>query len=294
MIVSASRRTDIPAFYADWLVNRLQAGYVLVRNPMRTHQVSKIMLSPQQVRFIVFWSKNPAPLMSRLEAFRDYEYGFQYTLTGYGASYERGVPDWREGVKTFQELSDRIGPDKMVWRYDPVLMAKDWDVEAHLMNYERLAVALKGYTARCVISWLDLYSQGKARMKQAGVRTPLETEISLLAPGFSEVAARNGMRVEACAETGDLSRYGILPGHCIDPRLTGVLSSGKDKGQRPSCGCQPAVDIGAYHSCAHRCVYCYANGGDSRLMKHLVAHDPLSPFLVGNSAPGDVIRDRIR
>lgn len=294
MIISASRRTDIPAFFGDWFFNRLHDGYVLVRNPMRFHQVSRIMLNPDSVDFLVFWSKNPAPFLSRLDELREYDYGFQYTVTGYGTGFEPGVPDREASVETFRTLSRRIGPDRIIWRYDPILLHPDWPVQVHRENFRHLAERLAGFTRRCVISFVDMYPSGARAMARAGI-SPMNPEaVAELAPYLSETAARSGMVMEACAEEQDLTQFGINPGHCIDPSLTGILSNGKDRNQRKSCGCQPSVDIGAYHSCAHRCVYCYANHGEGRVAANLKLHDPLSPLLIGHLSADDKVTDRRR
>ena len=292
MVISASRRTDIPAFYGDWFFNRLRDGYVLVRNPMRFHQVSHIPLNPDAVDFLVFWTKNPAPFLPRLDLLADYDYGFQYTITGYGRRIEPGVPSRDESVETFRSLSTRIGPQRMIWRYDPILLHPDWPVQAHLENFRKLAEALAGFTHRCVISFVDVYPSGAKALAKADVLTAGPEAVAELAPYLSETAACFGMTVEACAEGQDLSKFGIRAGHCIDPSLTGVPSRGKDRNQRESCGCQPSVDIGAYHSCAHRCVYCYANHGEARLKANLKLHDPSSPLLIGHLMPDDKVTRR--
>jgi len=292
MIISASRRTDIPAFYGDWFFNRLRDGHMLVRNPMRFHQVSRISLNPAAVDFLVFWSKNPASFLPRLDSLQDYDYGFQFTITGYGRGLEPGVPSRGESVETFRSLSRKIGPQRMIWRYDPILLHPDWPVQAHRENFRQLAEELKGFTNRCVISFVDEYPSGVKTMTRAGISTVNQEVVEELAPFLAEMAARCEMTMEACAESQDLSRFGIRPGHCIDPSLTGVLSKGKDRNQRESCGCQPSVDIGAYHSCAHRCVYCYANHGEARLTANLKLHDPCSPLLIGRLMPEDIVTER--
>ncbi len=292
MIISASRRTDIPACYADWFLRRIAQGEVLVRNPMRFHQVSRISLRPQDVDFIVFWSKNPAPLLPRLEELADYDYGFLYTITGYGATLEPGVPSADEAVRTFRRLSDKLGPHRVKWRYDPILAHPAWTVADHRRNFEALARALSGAAQRCVISFLDAYRTGAGALRRAQVTVPDAAMVSALAPCLVETATRFGMTVEACAEPQDLARHGILPGHCIDPSFTGVVSGGKDRNQRPGCGCQPSVDIGAYRCCPHQCVYCYANHGASRLAENLALHDPASALLLGALQPDDVVIGR--
>ena len=293
MIVSASRRTDIPAFYAEWFLRRVAQGEVLVRNPMRLHQVSRILLRPEAVDFMALWTKNPAPLLPRLDELAGFDYGFLFTITGYGPALEPGVPVLADTLRIFRTLAQRLGPDRMLWRYDPILFHPQWTAADHRKNFEVSARSLAGSTHRCVISFLDLYRTGATALHRAGVTVPDETCIAALAPFLVETADRCGMTVEACAEPHDLSRFGIRPGHCIDPAFTGVASCAKDRNQRPGCGCQPSVDIGAYHCCPHRCIYCYANHGEARLAANLRLHDPASPFLLGHALPGDVVSDRM-
>ena len=292
MIISASRRTDIPAFYAKWFCNRLQAGHVLVRNPLRHHQVSHISLLPQRVDFIAFWTKNPSPMLPCLGELSAYDYGFQYTITGYGTRLEPNVPDLSTAISTFRKLADQLGPDRVVWRYDPILLHREWTPEAHKSQFARIACALAGSTNRCVVSFLDAYPSGNAAMRRAGISVPGEAAVMELAPFLADTADRCGMTVETCAEPYDLSRFGILPGGCLNPAFTGIVATTKDKNQRPRCGCQPSVDIGAYHSCPHQCAYCYANHGQARVAANYQLHQPESPFLLGGEETGDVIHER--
>ena len=292
MILSASRRTDIPAFYMPWLLNRFEQGEVLVRNPMHYHRVSRIELSPRTVSFIAFWTKDAAPAIPFLNALNGYDYGFLYTITGYGETLEPGVPGLRASLDAFRQLAGRIGPDRMVWRYDPILLHPNLTLQDHQSLFARIACALSGSTRRCIISLLDPYPSIRGALGKAGIHSPSLSQMADLAPFLVETADRCGMTVEACAEPTDFSGVGILPGHCLNPAFTGVISTAKDKGQRSHCGCQPSVDIGAYHSCPHQCVYCYANHGATRVAAAIAAHDPMSPLLLGNLEPEDEVRTR--
>ena len=152
MIISASRRTDIPAYYPDWFYNRIRDGYVCVRNPMNFHQVSRISLSPDVVDGIVFWTKNPRPLMSRLEELRAYPFYFQFTLTPYGKDVEPGVPNKNDVIlPAFQELSRQIGPERVIWRYDPILFTDRYTMDYHITFFSQLARRLEGYTRKCML-----------------------------------------------------------------------------------------------------------------------------------------------
>lgn len=284
MIVSVSRRTDIPAFYADWFFYRLREGFACVRNPMNAAQVRRVELSPDDVGCFVFWSKNPAPMTGRLALLDDYTYYFQFTVNGYGADIEPRVPPVDEVTATFARLSDLIGPRRVVWRYDPVLFAGPIDAGYHRRRFEAIAKRLCGRTERCMISFVDIYGKMRRRFDAIQGRGPSADETLSLAADFARIASVYGMRVYTCAEKADLESVGVGHGCCVDGRLIGELSGGapmvkRASGQRPECGCVQSVDIGRYDTCVHNCLYCYANFGHERVMRNYMAHDPLSPFM---------------
>lgn len=167
MILSVSRRTDIPNYYSDWFYNRIREGYVYVRNPMNPHQISRIVLSPEIVDCIVFWTKNPEPMFERLEELSAYPYYFQFTLTGYGKEIECNIPHKKEKmIPIFQRLSEKIGSNRVVWRYDPILFTPIYTPEYHIRAFRQIATALSGYTNHCVISFVDTYAKtGKVWMQ---------------------------------------------------------------------------------------------------------------------------------
>ena len=293
MIISASRRTDIPAYYAQWFLRRLEAGFVCVRNPVNFHQVSRIPLSPEVVDGIVFWTKNPTPMLDRLSLLKDYPFYFQFTLTAYAQDLEPGVPNKNEVIiPAFQELSRRIGPERVIWRYDPILLTPKYTIDYHVHYFEELCKRLSGYTLKCVISFVDLYRHLGQRFQALD-----NGEIYELAGRFSAIAQKYHLTLETCAERLDLSQFGIRHGHCVDgellERLIGQpLSLSKDKNQRDACGCMTSIDIGMYDSCANGCKYCYANHAPAAVRRNLQAHDPASPLLCGGLAPEDIIKDR--
>ena len=299
MIVSASRRTDIPAFYSEWLVNRLQAGWVMVRNPLNLRQVSKISLSPELVDCVVFWTKDAAPLMKNLEFVESlgYSYYFQWTVTGYGRRIEPNLPKKSAIIRSFRELSGRIGPGRMVWRYDPVMVNSELTTDYHLRQFAGLCQDLQGYTDRCVFSYVDKYRKlGKraAGLVDAGTNRQTLWDV---AAGMAEIAGEHHISLEACCEEMDLSPLGIRPASCIDKRtiesITGYASNvQKAKGQRKNCGCAESVDIGAYDSCGHGCLYCYANSGERVVQENRQRHDSSSSLLIGHPCDSDHITER--
>ena len=299
MIVSVSRRTDIPAFYPDWFFRRLEEKYVYVRNPMNPRQVSELRLDRDSVDCFVFWTKNPGPMMDRLSALdeMEYPYYFQFTLTAYGTDLEPGVADKDEMIKIFRRLSRRIGPERVVWRYDPVLLGGDYTIQYHREWFEKMCRALCGYTESCVISFLDMYSRIKKNMEYQGILPLSQEDIRILASILGPIAARYGIRMSTCSEEMDLEEYGIRKGECIDDRLiesiTGHhLDVKRDDTQRASCGCVKSVDIGTYHTCAHFCRYCYANLSQRQVEENRRQHNPDSPLLIGSLRGDEKITPR--
>lgn len=297
MILSVSRRTDIPAFYFEWFLNRIKEGYLCVRNPMNPKQVSRVDLSPEAVDCIVFWTKNPAPAMMHLSDLAGYKYYFQYTLNPYGSDIETNLPDLPSRLKSFEELSKAIGQERVVWRYDPILMNDRIGVDWHKDQFEKLARALNGMTDTVVISVLDDYKKIRNQMRTVNNRTIADDELKEIMEFFKETAANNGMKIHSCAEDLDLSQFGIPPGKCIDDERIGKLlncdmDSKKDKNQREVCGCVESVEVGAYNTCRHGCRYCYANFSSDTVRDNCLKHDPLSPFLIGQSQFDDKVTER--
>ena len=298
MIISASRRTDIPTYYSDWFYNRIKEGFVYVRNPMNIHQIGKIALTPDVIDGIVFWTKNPLPMIDRIDELRDYTYYFQFTLNAYGKDIEPNVPSKNDVViPTFQKLSKKIGKDKVVWRYDPILFNKVYTVDYHIKYFKVLVDRLKGYTEKCTVSFLDFYKNTKRNTSRLGLITPTLDQKEDLMRKFSEIANAAGIYIDTCAEDIDLSKFGIQHAHCIDKERIERLGDyklvvEKDKSQRPECGCIESIDIGAYNTCKNGCLYCYANYNQDTVSKNYSLHDPLSPLLFGTVTDKDVIKVR--
>lgn len=298
MIISASRRTDIPSYYSDWFLNRIREGYVCVRNPMNIHQISKVSLDPSVVDGIVFWTKNPIPMMKRLDELKEYTYYFQFTVNPYGQDIEQNLPSKRNVIiPAFQELSKKIGPERIIWRYDPILLTQKHSIDWHMHCFEYMVKALSGYTRKCIISFLDLYKNTQNNTKNLGLLPLREKEMVEIAQRFSEIAHNNGLVLESCSEAIDLDKYGIQHGHCIDcnlfEELLGCrLDLDKDKNQRMECGCVASIDIGMYNTCKNHCLYCYANYSQNTVEKNFIIHNPDSPLIVGDITPDDVIKER--
>ena len=298
MILSVSRRTDIPSYYSEWFFNRIKEGYLCVRNPMNPSQVSRIELSPEVVDCIVFWTKNPKPMLDRLQELSGYHYYFQFTLTGYGRDVEKNIPHKKEVmIPVFQELSDQIGSEKVVWRYDPILFTKVYTPEYHLKAFSQIAGALKGYTEKCVISFVDSYAKIRKSMAELGVYELGREELVTFAGELARIAGENGMTITSCAETMDLEECGIGHNACIDKELIeeiigAELKIGKDKNQRKECGCIESMDVGTYNTCRNGCKYCYANYSLESVIANCKKYDPCSPILCDSIKAEDIVTNR--
>ena len=298
MILSVSRRTDIPNYYAEWFTGRLREGFCYVRNPMNPHQVSRVDLSPRVVDCIVFWTKNPANMMKHLEELRDYTYYFQFTLTGYGRDIEPNLPDKRKKlIPTFRELSERIGKERVIWRYDPIFLNEKYTADYHLKAFAEIADHLAGYTERVVVSFVDMYAKIRRNAAEYAIRETSEDDIIPLAKELAQIAADHHLLIESCAEQIELQNLGIRHGSCIDQELIEKLlgcrlSGGKDKNQRKECGCFESVEVGTYNTCLNGCKYCYANFSDEKVAKSVKLYRVDSPLLCGTVSGEDRVTDR--
>lgn len=298
MILSVSRRTDIPNYYSEWFYERIREGFLYVRNPMNPHQVSRIALSPEVIDCIVFWTKNPKPMMARLGELSSYAYYFQFTLTGYGTDIEPGVPHKRKQmIPIFRELADQIGAGRVIWRYDPIFFNKTYTMEYHERAFEEIAEALRGYTKKCVISFVDIYAKNRKNMAALDIYEPDREELRMFAGKLAEIAHANQIKIASCAEEIDLSACGIMPNCCIDQALIEEIlgcriAAKKDAGQRAECGCIESVEVGSYHTCRNGCKYCYANASEERVRQGASCYDPASPLLCGKLTDADKITDR--
>lgn len=297
MIISASRRTDIPAFYAEWFMNRIRAGFVLVRNPFNANQIKHVSLKAEDVEAIVFWTRNPENLMPHLDELDDlsYRYSFHYTITGYPSALEQATPDEERACRVFVKLSERIGADRVLWRYDPILLCNLVDFASHIRGFERISARLDGKTRRVTISFAEIYRKTAKNLGRIAGLTysdiARDPELSrTLASELSRIAIRHGMEIRSCATSIDLRDVGVRPGSCIDGR---IIPSGpgfgpsrpKDKGQRPNCNCVKSIDIGQYNTCLHGCHYCYATEDNRTAAINHAGHDPDSSLLIGRPLP---------
>ncbi|MFH1996994.1 MAG: DUF1848 domain-containing protein [Candidatus Omnitrophota bacterium] len=295
-MISASRRTDIPAFFSGWFMKRIEDGFCAVRNPYNPGQIARVSLEPDDVEAVVFWTRDPAPLMRRLPELdrRGIRYYFLYTLIGYPRAIDPAAPQVSKAVRTFRELSRRIGKEKMVWRYDPIFFSKRTPYGWHKKRLGYLFRNLRGYTDRLVISFIDPYRKTKLRMRKEAGRGFAVPERSFdpetyrgIARYIGSAAKDAGIGVRACSEEIDCTAYGIERGKCVDDELIGAITGRritlrKDPSQRKLCGCVVSKDIGVNNTCSFGCTYCYATSSMKSVRKNMKEHNEDSPSLVGS------------
>ncbi|HII06158.1 MAG TPA: DUF1848 domain-containing protein [Methanotrichaceae archaeon] len=290
MIISASYKTDIPAFYGEWFEKRLEAGYCKVANPYNRRQVSRISLRREDMDGFVFWTKNLGPFEKRLETVSEFGRPFtvQYTITAYPRALESSVVVSKRSIQHMKTLAERYGPKAAVWRYDPILFSSLTPVDFHLKNFENLAGALEGTTDEVVISFAQIYRKTLKNLDLAAHKfrftwedPPDEAKLDLAAD-LAKMAKAHGMQLTICSQR----RY-IVPGaeaaRCVDARRLSEIGGrpirAKIKGKRPDCKCYKSVDIGEYDTCPHGCVYCYAVRNRDLALSRYKKHDPKSEFL---------------
>ncbi len=297
MILNTGNRTDIPAFYSEWFMNRVRAGFVLVRNPYYPGQVQRFRIDPDVVDIIAFCTKDPAPMlrddyMEELSRFGQFWF---VTVTPYGKDIEPGVPDKDDVLDSFCRLSEYTGARRIGWRYDPVFLSGKYDADFHIRAFKKMASRLSGYTDRVVISFIDLYEKTKKNFPEA-VEVSSEDRL-LLGREIAGIAKAHGMKVYTCLEGTDLAQFGIDTGGCMTKEVL-EEALGEELAvpagtvpARSGCRCLLGSDIGAYNTCRHFCRYCYANYDRGTVLKNSVMHDSSSPFLIGHEMPGDEIRE---
>lgn len=258
----------------------------MVRNPMNPLQVRRIDLNPDRIDCIVFWTKNPRAMMAELDRLKAYYFYFLFTITPYGPDLEKNLPKKNEVIDTFIELSRRIGKERVIWRYDPIILSDKIDEDFHHRHFDYLADRLHGYTERCIISFLDMYKKCAWNLKELNIKAPDPDDMMRLAGIVVKIAGQYSIELMTCAEEMDLSGLGIHHGKCIDDELISKICGRplvlkKDPHQRKTCRCVESIDIGAYDTCPHHCLYCYANSEVENVKRNAALHDPGSPLLFG-------------
>ncbi|HPE70040.1 MAG TPA: DUF1848 domain-containing protein [Thermotogota bacterium] len=297
MIISASRRTDIPCFYSQWFMKRLREGFVCVPNPFNAHQVARVSLAQQDVDVVVFWSKNPAPMVPHLDEIskRGLPFFFHFTLNAYPKEFEPRIPDFETITQTFIDLSRMLGKQRVIWRYDPIILSNVTDFSFHSQNFDRILERIGPHTTRLVTSFFDEYRGAKRNFIRLGQKNIFLQELDVQDAGYERLvrhmvkrAGEFGLEIFSCAEPPEmrLPELGIPAGKCIDDqyilREFGIqVDSTPDRFQREACGCVKSKDIGMYDTCQNQCVYCYAISQDSRVNANQKQHNVDSPSLLG-------------
>ena len=299
MIIQTGMRTDIPAFYSEWFLNRLNEGFVLVRNPYNQSQVTRYSLSPDVVDLIAFCTKNPTPMLSQMDALKPYGQYWFVTITPYGKDIEPGVPDKEIVMNDFIRLSNLVGVDSIGWRYDPIFVDDKHSVEWHISEFEHMAKKLAGFTKTCVISFIDIYKKVERNFPQA--REVSKKDRITIGKAFIDIAEKYGMTIRPCAEGNDLAEYGADCSGCMTVKTFETalhqrldVPKRKTNQRNGECACLLGVDIGAYDTCGHLCKYCYANTDAALVKMNMKCHDSKSPFLFGGNLPGDVIHEAMQ
>lgn len=293
MILNTGARTDTVQYYTDWLLERFSQGYVLTRNPMFPSKVSRYELTPDKVDCVVFCSKNYKPILARLHEITDkFNTYFYYTITAYGKDIEPGVPSIDESMETLAALSGQVGRQRVAWRYDPILLTKDYTIERHFETFERMAERISPHIDRCIFSFVELYKKLEYNMPELIPFT--ESEMEILAKGLGSIAKKHGIFIQTCGTNKDYTRYGIHVSGCMTLDILGsangiAFRNLKHKGTRNGCHCIESRDIGAYDTCMNGCKYCYANKDPHKAFDNFKLHDPMSPLLLGNVKPDDTV-----
>ncbi len=294
MIIQTGMRTDIPAFYSKWFVNRIREGYVCVRNPYDPISVTRYSLLPDVVDLLGFCTKNPAPMLPYMDLLTPYGQYWFVTITPYGRDIEPNVPEKETVIEDFKKLSSIVGIDSVGWRYDPIFITEKYTMERHIADFEQMAEALDGYTRTCVISFVDLYQ--KVRRNFPEVHRVEQRDRIHMGKAFIEIARKHGMTIKPCGEGEELAPFGADCSGCMtietyEKALHSHLDAPKKKPLRSECACFLGSDIGQYDTCGHFCRYCYANTDVEVVKRNMKLHDPASPILVGNLEPEDQVHE---
>lgn len=322
MILNTGNRTDIPAYYSNWFYNRIKEGYVLVRNPYYPQQVTRYELTPELVDCICFCTKNPQPMLERLEEIRHFHQLWFVTITPYGTDIEPNVPAKSRVIESFKALSQAVGKENVIWRYDPIFIINPsekastcepsssfsknrpisassltpaYSLDFHIQSFQQMASELYNYTQTCIISFVDLYAKTKRNFP--GIREVTSLQKERIGEAFSEIGRKLGLAIKTCCEGTNLEKYGIDASGCmtkavIEKTIKQPLDqAGQLPRARKECDCLLGSDIGAYNTCGHGCLYCYANYDRQTVSQNRQLHDPSSPFLIGGHEDWDEIKN---
>lgn len=295
MIINTGQRTDIPAFYAKWFINRIKEGYVLVRNPYYPKNVTKFILNPDVVDVIGFCTKNPRPMFNYLDLIKDYGQFWYISITGFERDLEPNVPPIDQVIEDFKYLSNKIGKNAIAWRYTPIIINDKYTKERHIKTFEYIAKSLSGYTNLVTYGFVDIYpklEKNHPEIKDTDDKTKIE-----ITKEFLKIAKKYNMNLRLCSKEKWLEQYGVDIKGCMrledyENSINKNLNIKKRMDARKGyCACLLSNDIGMYNSCPHLCTYCYANGNKNMVINNYKLHDENSPLLIGHINKDDIIKD---
>ena len=295
MILNTGLRTDIPGFFSEWFYNRIDEGFVYVRNPYAKNQIYSYRLDPELIDCIIFTTKNPRPMFRNLEKIDKFNQYWHITITPYGKEIEPNVPPVDEVIDSFKFLSERLGKEKVTLRYDPIFISEKYSLEKHIESFDYILDSLSDYTTEAIISFIDLYEKTKRNFPNAKEVT--QDERLRIGEEFAKIGEKYNIKVKTCAEGTELERFGIDSSGCmtkevIEKAINKNLDIPKQKARNGQCYCLLNNDIGEYNTCNHGCLYCYANSNKRLVKRNLKLHDPKSPILIGEIKEDDIIIER--
>ena len=295
MIINTGQRTDIPAFYSKWFINRIKEGYVLVRNPYYPKNVTKFKLDSKVVDVIGFCTKNPRPMLKYLDDLKDFGQFWYISITGFDSDYEPNVPPINQVISDFKYLSNKIGKNKVAWRYTPIIIDEKYTLKRHIETFEYIASELDGYTNLAVFGFIDIYPKllkNHPEIKDTDDQSKIE-----IAKRFLDIANKHHMDLRLCSKEKWLKEYGIDVDGCMriedyERSISSKLDiKQKMEARKGYCACYLSNDIGTYNSCPHLCRYCYANGDKNLIMYNYHQHDENSPLLIGHLNKDDIVKE---
>lgn len=294
MILNTGLRTDIPGFFSEWFYNRIEDGFVYVRNPYAKNQIYSYRLDPELIDCIIFCTKNPKPMFENLEKIDKFNQYWHITITPYEKEIEQNVPPMNDVLESFKYLSKKLGKENVTLRYDPIFINEKYTLEKHIESFEYIINSLSGYTTEAIISFIDLYEKTKRNFPKAIEVT--KDERLKLGKEFAQIGKKNNITIKTCVEGSELDKFGIDSSGCmtkevIERAINKNLNVPKQKARNGECYCLLNNDIGEYNTCDHGCLYCYANSNKRLVKRNLKLHDPKSPILIGEIKEDDIIKE---
>ena len=294
MILNTGLRTDIPGFFSEWFYNRIDDGFVYVRNPYAKNQIYSYRLDPELIDCIIFCTKNPKPMFENLEKIDKFNQYWHITITPYEKEIEPNIPPMNDVLESFKYLSKKLGKENVTLRYDPIFINEKYTLEKHIESFEYIINSLSGYTTEAIISFIDLYEKTKRNFPKAIEVT--KDERLKLGKEFAQIGKKNNITIKTCVEGSELDKFGIDSSGCmtkevIERAINKNLNVPKQKARNGECYCLLNNDIGEYNTCNHGCLYCYANSNKRLVKRNLKLHDPKSPILIGEIKEDDIIKE---